>query len=64
MDTEKIFVCENCGFPNEMIYHNCKIVCQHCGFMLDCSDLDVGNEIKQASLRQSRAKDKTAERKK
>lgn len=56
MDTEKIFVCENCGFPNEMIYHNCKIVCQHCGFMLDCSDLDVGNEIKQASLRQSRAK--------
>lgn len=42
---------------------------RHCGFMLDCSDLDVGNEIKQASLRQSRAalsraKDKTAESKK
>lgn len=53
MDT---FTCDNCGFPNAMIYYRCKIICQNCGFMLDCSDLDVGNEIKQASLRQQKEK--------
>ncbi len=57
MNSEKNqLACDNCGFPNEMVYRHCKIVCQNCGFMLDCSDLDTGNEIKQASLRQEKSK--------
>jgi transcription initiation factor TFIIIB Brf1 subunit/transcription initiation factor TFIIB len=51
--TERVLDCMNCGFPN-LLYRHCKIVCQNCGFMLDCSDLDVGNEVKQAQLRQQR----------
>lgn len=51
--------CYNCGFPNEMIYRQCKIICQNCGAMLDCSDLDVGNEIKQASLQQKKSSHKS-----
>lgn len=40
--------CMNCGYPN-IFYLHCKIRCTNCGFMLDCSDLDVGGEAQRAS---------------
>ena len=35
----------NCGAPR-LHYLHCKIRCENCGFLLDCSDLDVGGEVK------------------
>ena len=45
--------CMNCGAIS-LLYHQCKIRCQNCGFMLDCSDLDVGGEVKRATLEKTR----------
>jgi hypothetical protein len=37
----------NCGAPG-LFYLHCKIRCENCGFLLDCSDLDVGGEVMRA----------------
>lgn len=50
--------CLHCGFPN-LIYQHCKIRCENCGFMLDCSDLDVGGEVKRARLAEAKAETHT-----
>jgi hypothetical protein len=45
------FRCMNCGAPN-LYYLHCKIRCENCGFLLDCSDLDVGGELQRAGTSQ------------
>jgi hypothetical protein len=47
--SEETLVCMNCGHP-QVVYLHCKIRCANCGFLLDCSDLDVGGEIQRAAL--------------
>jgi hypothetical protein len=50
---EKNLLCMNCGHP-QVFYLHCKIRCANCGFLLDCSDLDVGGEIQRAALAAAR----------
>ncbi|MFP4322986.1 MAG: hypothetical protein ACLFTK_11085 [Anaerolineales bacterium] len=46
--------CLNCGYTT-LYYQHCKIRCENCGFMLDCSDLDIGGEVQRAQQARARA---------